>query len=93
MKVEYRKRFLKELAKIPAAKRKEIELFAFDEMSSPAAVGIGGRGGIRTHDGLATIPVFETGRFNHSRTLPNENFESNIAKEIESSKSESRISP
>lgn len=29
-----------------------------------------GRGGIRTHDGLAAIPVFETGRFNHSRTLP-----------------------
>ena len=31
---------------------------------------IGGRGGIRTHDTLAGIPVFETGRFNHSRTLP-----------------------
>jgi hypothetical protein len=30
----------------------------------------GGRGGIRTLDSLATIPVFETGRFNHSRTLP-----------------------
>ena|GEM_PF-3687584 len=30
----------------------------------------GGRGGIRTLDSLAAIPVFETGRFNHSRTLP-----------------------
>lgn len=32
MKVEYRKRFLKELARIPAAQRKEIELFVFDEL-------------------------------------------------------------
>jgi hypothetical protein len=29
-----------------------------------------GEGGIRTLDNLAAIPVFETGRFNHSRTSP-----------------------
>ena len=31
MNVEYRKRFLKELAKIPSHIRKEIELFVFEE--------------------------------------------------------------
>ena len=31
MKVEYRKRFLKELAKIPSHPRKEIETFVFEE--------------------------------------------------------------
>ncbi len=30
----------------------------------------GGEGGIRTHDTLARIPVFETGTFNHSATSP-----------------------
>src|ERR1051325_1194062 len=29
-----------------------------------------GRGGIRTHERLAPLPVFETGPFNHSGTLP-----------------------
>ncbi len=32
---------------------------------------VSGRGGIRTLDSPEAIPVFETGRFNHSRTLPN----------------------
>ncbi len=32
----------------------------------------GGEGGIRTHDTLARIPVFETGPFNHSGTSPEE---------------------
>src|SRR5712692_9934376 len=31
---------------------------------------IGGEGGIRTHDALAGIPVFETGSFSHSDTHP-----------------------
>jgi hypothetical protein len=31
---------------------------------------IGGEGGIRTHDTLARIPVFETGTFNRSVTSP-----------------------
>src|SRR6476646_8332032 len=30
-----------------------------------------GQGGIRTHDTLAGIPVFETGSFSHSDTCPN----------------------
>jgi hypothetical protein len=30
----------------------------------------GGRGGIRTHGGLAPTPVFKTGALNHSATLP-----------------------
>lgn len=30
-----------------------------------------GEGGIRTHEGRKTLPVFETGSFNHSDTSPN----------------------
>ena len=30
----------------------------------------GGSGGIRTHDTVARMPVFKTGAFNHSATLP-----------------------
>ena len=30
----------------------------------------GGRGGIRTHEALASLPLFESGSFNHSDTLP-----------------------
>jgi DNA-binding response OmpR family regulator len=32
--------------------------------------GDSGQGGIRTHDTLAGIPVFETGSFSHSDTCP-----------------------
>ena len=32
--------------------------------------GIGGRGGIRTHEGLAPLAVFKTAALNHSATLP-----------------------
>ena len=35
-----------------------------------AETGLGGEGGIRTHDTLARIPVFETGTFNRSVTSP-----------------------
>src|SRR6476469_7624601 len=31
----------------------------------------GGSGEIRTHEGIAPLPVFKTGPFNHSGTLPN----------------------
>ena len=31
---------------------------------------IGGEGGIRTHEGLAPLPVFKTGTINHSVTSP-----------------------
>jgi hypothetical protein len=30
----------------------------------------GGRGGIRTHERVAPLPVFKTGALNHSATLP-----------------------
>ena len=30
----------------------------------------GGRGGIRTHEGLAPLAVFKTAALNHSATLP-----------------------
>ena len=30
----------------------------------------GGGGGIRTHEGLAPLPVFKTGAFDHSATPP-----------------------
>ena len=32
--------------------------------------GIGGWGGIRTHETVAGLPVFKTGPFNHSGTHP-----------------------
>ena len=31
---------------------------------------VGGQGGIRTHEGLAPLPVFKTGAFNRSATCP-----------------------
>ncbi len=39
MNVEYRKRFLKELARIPAAQRKEIEHFVFDDLPQLESIG------------------------------------------------------
>ena len=33
-------------------------------------MAFGGRGEIRTHERLATLPVFKTGALNHSATLP-----------------------
>ena len=33
----------------------------------------GGRGEIRTHERLAPLPVFKTGAFNRSATLPTKN--------------------
>src|SRR6266545_8349578 len=36
-----------------------------------------GQGGIRTHGTLAGTPVFETGRFNRSRTCPRMGWDSN----------------
>src|SRR5882762_1696034 len=42
---------------------------SWDEMGLPG-IGLGGEGGIRTHDTLARIPVFETGTFNRSVTSP-----------------------
>ena len=35
-----------------------------------SAVVYGGRGEIRTHGGLSSSPVFKTGAFNRSATLP-----------------------
>ncbi len=32
---------------------------------------LGGSGGIRTHERRKPLPVFKTGAFNHSATLPN----------------------
>jgi hypothetical protein len=36
----------------------------------PMRTVTGGRGGIRTHETVARLPVFKTGAFNHSATLP-----------------------
>jgi hypothetical protein len=46
---------------------------------TPAASKIGGGGGIRTHEGLSSLPVFKTGAFNRSATPPGLNFEALIA--------------
>jgi hypothetical protein len=35
----------------------------------------GGRGGIRTHEGLAPLAVFKTAALNHSATLPCERYQ------------------
>src|SRR5258706_7034163 len=42
----------------------------FRDVPGLAGTGLGGEGGIRTHDTLARIPVFETGTFNRSVTSP-----------------------
>ena len=36
----------------------------------------GGEGGIRTHGGLSTTPVFETGALNHYATSPRDPYSS-----------------
>src|SRR5690606_17077320 len=44
-----------------------------DQTKRPSARALrlsGGRGGIRTHEELALLPVFKTGAFNRSATLP-----------------------
>jgi mRNA interferase RelE/StbE len=41
--VEYRKRFLKELAKIPSVERKQIEQFVFDELPSLELIAKSGK--------------------------------------------------
>jgi hypothetical protein len=44
---------------------------AVSERGRRTANGLsGGRGEIRTHERLATFPVFKTGALNHSATLP-----------------------
>ena len=48
----------------------EIQSDMPDACSEKLLLKNGGEGGIRTPDGLAPIPVFETGAFNHSATSP-----------------------
>ena len=54
-----------------AEKSREIRDVAANTQELATTSGLdGGEGGIRTHDTLARIPVFETGPFNHSGTSP-----------------------
>ena len=55
-----------------AMAREAMERFAAQARESGAGPGhaVGGEGGIRTHDTLSGITVFETVRFNHLRTSP-----------------------
>src|SRR5258705_5004647 len=46
----------------------------FRDVLGLLGMGLGGEGGIRTHDTLARIPVFETGTFNRSATSPKRAF-------------------
>ena len=62
MKVEYRKRFLKELARIPADHRKEIEDFVFKEL--PALQTVAASGNIER---LKGYPGFYKIRFGEYR--------------------------
>ena len=52
--------------------------FGDDEISESHPIDfsrvIGGRGGIRTPETVARLPVFKTGAFNHSATLPVNDF-------------------
>ena len=41
-----------------------------NEVGRGQSAGYGGRGGIRTHEARERLPVFKTGAFNHSATLP-----------------------
>jgi mRNA interferase RelE/StbE len=43
VKVQYRKRFLKELAEVPAAQRREIEQFVFDEFIALQSISESGK--------------------------------------------------
>lgn len=43
MKAEYRKKFLKELAKVPAHTRREIEDFAFEEVPQLSSIAQSGK--------------------------------------------------
>ena len=43
MKVEYRKRFLTDLARIPSGPRKTIEAFVFNEAPKMESVGVSGK--------------------------------------------------
>ena len=43
MKIEYRKKFLKELSKIPKEERSKIESFVFDELSEAKSIFVLGR--------------------------------------------------
>ncbi len=43
---------------------------AAGEVWNSRAAATSGQGGIRTHDTVAGMPVFETGAFNHSATCP-----------------------
>ena len=62
MKVAYTKRFLKELADVPARERAQIEAFVFDEL--PAAGSIGGT---RKLEKLAGYTRFYKARFGNWR--------------------------
>ena len=53
----------------PAGSRR-LALFRDSSFHERLMVRVGGERGIRTLDGLAPIPVFETGAFNHSATSP-----------------------
>ena len=50
--------------------RKEIRRGSRSFYCSPKCIRENGQGGIRTHDTLAGIPVFETDAFSHSDTCP-----------------------
>jgi hypothetical protein len=43
---------------------------ALVQHARPLSSSVGGEGGIRTHESLAALPVFETGPFNRSGTSP-----------------------
>ena len=62
MKVEYRKRFLKELANILSAERKEIERFAFDDLLTLESITKSGK-----IERMKGYPGYYKIRFGHYR--------------------------
>ncbi len=58
------------IIKLPSTSRPLRELLRLPLGNPRQSLTTGGEGGIRTHDTLARIPVFETGPFNRSGTSP-----------------------
>ena len=57
----------------PASRRSPPIVFSlalYESFARSPIEGAGGGGGIRTHEGLSSLPVFKTGAFNHSATPP-----------------------
>jgi mRNA interferase RelE/StbE len=71
VKVEYRKRFLRELAKIPSAQRKEIEIFVFDRLPHIQSVAESGKiEGMKGYSGFSRSDLVIIGSVSDRKVIP-----------------------